>query len=65
MALHGLVKRFGEEPEEVFWSHPDEPPALTGPHRAAELSSAEWSDPEKDAKVGQYEDLIRALEHRN
>jgi hypothetical protein len=63
LALNGHVKVPGTSPPEVFWARSDKlPPLLTaGVYASSQFTRESWNSPEKDAKIKQYEDLIREL----
>jgi hypothetical protein len=59
-ALHGVSKDPGADSPEIFWKRDDALPLVTTLYYPTQFSDAEWSAPEKDAKIAQYEALIRA-----
>jgi hypothetical protein len=61
-ALHGHVHLTHPVPLELFYSVPEEPPLVTRAHPLSSFSDAEWSSPDRDAKIAHYEDVIRELE---
>lgn len=62
-SLNGHVKVPGAMPPEVFWARSDQlPPLLTArPYSSGQFTRDAWTSTEKDAKIKQYEDLIRDL----
>ncbi|MCU0620037.1 MAG: hypothetical protein MUC69_00885 [Gemmatimonadales bacterium] len=59
-SLHGYLRVRGETAtSEHFWYRDDEPPLFTKKYRAADFSDAEYSSPLKDAKIRDYENLLR------
>ena len=59
-ALHGVVRAPDDEGGELYWKRDDTPVLLTRSYYATQFSDAEWSDPEKDKKIAQYETMIES-----
>ncbi|HEY8087624.1 MAG TPA: hypothetical protein VIF09_07265 [Polyangiaceae bacterium] len=57
-ALHGNVEVTAYD--EVFWKY--DTPIPTARYRARDFSDAEWKDPERAAKVQQYQALIEGIQ---
>jgi hypothetical protein len=47
----------------VFWARTDQLPPLvtTNAYSSSQFTREAWTSPDKDAKIKQYEDLIREL----
>lgn len=59
-ALHGLARPDADGAEQ-FWSHAAR--YQTATYAASDFSDAEWTSPEKDLKIQQYDETISKFEH--
>jgi len=62
-SLNGHVKVPDGDPSEIFWAYSVRlPPLVTASaYSSGQFTSDAWSSPEKDAKITQYEAVIREL----